>query len=39
MALEAELVSDIYAPYIEIVGLPIHEKRPASSRPSNTPIA
>jgi hypothetical protein len=38
-AFKAELVDDIHAPYIEIAGLLIREKRPASSRPPNPPIA
>jgi hypothetical protein len=38
-ALEAELVGDIYAPHMEIAGLPIREKRSASSGPSSQPMA
>jgi hypothetical protein len=38
-ALEAELAGDTHAPYIEIAGLPIREKRAASSRPSSQPMA
>jgi hypothetical protein len=38
-AFKAELAGDTCAPRIEIVGLPIREKRPASSGPSNPPVA
>jgi hypothetical protein len=38
-AFEAELAGDTRAPRMEIAGLPIREKRPASSGPSNPPVA
>jgi hypothetical protein len=38
-ALQAELVGDIQALRIEIPGLPIQEKRRASSPPPNQPLA
>jgi hypothetical protein len=38
-ALEAELAGDTRAPRMEIAGLPIREKRPASSGPPNPPMA
>ena len=38
-ALEAELAGDTHAPRMEIAGLPIREKRAASSGPSGQPMA